>query len=130
MFLFPRVGGPKQVQLASPPLSLTAFVEEYSKQLPLQLKVLRGYCGPSSRLTSEWYNFTSSGAIVSTVQPLNKGCFGTSHFVLYREVDLRRLKMYRESTDLYSCVIFLYSPIFFVFEVFIWQIHYGTTVLY
>ena len=39
----------------SPPMSLPKFVGQYSKQLPVQIKVTTGYCGPSSRLTSELY---------------------------------------------------------------------------
>jgi len=40
-------------------MHLRDFVEKYSKSFPVHIKVLKGYCGPSSRLTissSDTYN--------------------------------------------------------------------------
>ena len=36
----------------TPPMFLADFVADYSKHLPVQIKVTTGYCGPSARLTS------------------------------------------------------------------------------
>ena len=40
--------------IVSETMSLTQFVERYAKDLPLQIKVLRGYCGNTARLTSKY----------------------------------------------------------------------------
>ena len=50
---FRHPGTAKEV-IVSESMSLTQFIERYSKDLPLQIKVLRGYCGSTSRLTSKY----------------------------------------------------------------------------
>ena len=53
LFLINRRHSLAKEVIVSESMSLTQFVEKYSKDLPLQIKVLRGYCGSTSRLTSK-----------------------------------------------------------------------------
>ena len=48
-----RHPNPGKEVIVSETMSLTQFVDRYAKDLPLQIKVLRGYCGSTSRLTSK-----------------------------------------------------------------------------
>ena len=49
-----RYHSPGKEVIVSESMSLTQFVERYAKDLPLQIKVLRGYCGSTARLTSKY----------------------------------------------------------------------------
>ena len=49
-----RHHNPGKEVIVSETMSLTQFVERYAKDLPLQIKVLRGYCGNTARLTSKY----------------------------------------------------------------------------
>ena len=43
--------------IVSESMTLTQFAERHYKDLPLQIKVLRGYCGSTSRLTSKYHMY-------------------------------------------------------------------------
>jgi hypothetical protein len=52
-----RHHNPGKEVIVSEAMSLTQFVERYAKDLPLQIKVLRGYCGSTARLTSKYMSY-------------------------------------------------------------------------